>query len=988
MVSPNSTLPRSDEEQNTAYNPGEQHARELVGDYGSTPKKTDLPSESGSGEDSTKAVKDAEENADANLQNGFYRPSSGGKQQKITLKSFFKKKGPLTAIISLLIGGGGAFSLLLAPGLGIVQLKEVLTGDLNDQLAAFDIRSDTMFKAKLKKFQAAGSICSNGIKIRCQFGSMSKKMTAKFLKPGSGFTDVLTEDTTFGRKKIVSMTAPNGQKITDPQDLINLRRDPSVRTALNKIHNPIYASLSDNVAIKTLKARFITSKTKKLSGTTTKELDSSLKAASGGEDVSGNKLTKLKTAKDGRAYFDDANGKPVYQTGAGADPARFAELSTADSKLTAASTKSPSKLKAVSGVIRGVSGAALKGVSVIGAADTACTVYNTARIVAEAAKATRSIQLAQYAMVFLQTADSIKAGTATPEEVSYLGDIITAVDTRKMVTDELSATSGSSTDQAYDNAQARPNPFYGKSGFDSPGYAVAAYNDAPTLTTQSQQYMVGGGLSGTLSSVTDDIANTLTNGDKSALRSFCGGIQNWWVRGTGLVIGIAAAVGSFGASTALSIGASLAVGIALPFLTAALADIIAGNVVGPNTKGVEAVDATFSGTSVILGGFAQERGMKPLTKDELKPYLAKTNTIKNEYIAQGIYEAKATPFDIMNQYSFLGSFARTLNPSVTSASGSIVGALAAIPKFFSASFASIIPRTSAAVTYNPNRFNKCSDEGYAALGIAADVFCNVRYGLSDAELAMDPSTVLDYMLANGHIDNAGGAQSDTYKDFLKYCVNRSTGWGETGEEATGKEAIDNLSGAVCMENSQDNSNFRIYTLDKTVSDAMDDEAPSVSSTQSSGTIDAPVSRGFSITDGFGPRTPPCSTCSNWHQGSDFVTADKAVFAIMDGTVTEAGVGKNDIVTIKHANGLLSTYWHMPKGDILVKVGDTVTTGQRIGTMGQVGQAEGIHLHFELDISQVSNPAEYAKYTTNTGGYNPGKRVDPVDYFTKNGVAGF
>jgi Peptidase family M23 len=965
MASPQSA-PTDERDQDSKYNPGEQAYREGMG--------AGYVADEPANHDSLADVKKSEENGDdASLKNGFYRPGGTGTPRKITIKGLLNKKGPLALIITLLIGGGGAFSIFFTPGLGIIQLKEVLTGDLNDQLSAFDIRSDAAFKARLKSLQSSASVCSNSVKIRCQFASMSKRQIGKFEK--AGFV-IETEDAAFGRQKITSMVAPNNVKINDPQDLINERRDPLVRSALNKVHNPIYASLSDSTAIKVLKERFKTNKTKKLSGVTTDALSESLAESSRGDDLTGG--GEVKTDANGDRYVDGEDGSPVFEKD---NQGEFDRLLGEGEELKAkVANVTDTNVKAVTGVI----GGALKGVSIIGVADAACTVYNTARIVEAASKASRSVQLAQYAMIFLGTADSIKAGTATPEEVEYLGTILTSTDTRKTITDELSTTTGNTVADAQANAQSRPNPFYGKNAFDSPGYAVAAYNDAPTLTTSSQQYMVGGGLSGTLTGITDSVANAVTQGDKSKLRGTCSVIQSWWVRGAGLVVGIAAAVGSFGASTVISIGASLAVGIALPFLEAALADIIAGKVVGPETKGVESGDAIFSGTGALLGGVAQARGLKPLTSSELENYLAKSNQVKNEYVAQGIYEAQATPFDIYNQYSFVGSFARSLNPTVISASGGVSQTLAAIPKFFSSTFASVVPSAHAAGTYNAERFTKCADEGYKELGIAADVFCNVRYGLSNAELNSDPDAVLTFMLDNGHIDTNGNAKSGAYSDFLKYCVDRLDGWGETGEE--GDDGTKST-GAICMEVSDQNSNFRVFTIDKSVNLSMDDEEPSESAV-TTGAIVSPVSPGFKVTSPLGPRERPCPSCSTYHQGTDYTTADKAVFAIMDGTVTGAGVGVNNIVSIKHADGLISTYWHMRNEDILVKEGDTVTAGQRIGTMGNEGQSNGVHLHFELDISQVADKATYDQYTKNGGGYNPGQRLNSEEYFKINGVAGF
>lgn len=803
MASTKSTLPNSREEQDKAYNPGDLRYSEENFTAGNLAEQAEAYANDP--KNHQESVREAEEAGDESLKNGFYRPSPGGKQEKVTLKGVFKKRGPIGVIIAVLLGGGGAATFLLSPGLGIVQLKEVLVGDLNDQLAAADIRSDAMLRTKLRGLQADFSLCSNAVKIRCQFGSVSQRMVDKLNK--AGFT-VEADKGAFGRQHIKLFKAPGGEDIADPQALENLRRtNPSVRAALNRVYNPLYATLTDSKATKVYKERFKTSRADRLVATTPEGLDEDMAKSTSGDSLA--KDTIVKKDDKGRRYVLDSDGTPIYESGKGSDPAKFKRIAGAGDVISQADEIAKSGAKAVNGVV----GGALKGFSVVGALDSACTVYNTARAVAAAAKMTRSIQLAQYAMVYLNTADNIKAGTATPEEVEYLGNKLTATDTYKTITDELSTFSGGTVSE-------RPNPFYGKNAFDSPGYAIAAYNDAPTLTTRSQQYMVGGGLSGTLSTVTSDITNTLSLGNPEAIPEKCGVIQSWWVRGLGLAAGVAAAIGSFGGSTIVSISASAAVAIALPFLEAALVDIVAGQVVGPDTKGVDAGDATFSGTSAILGGVAQARGLKPLGESDLESYMAKTNQVESEYAAQARYEAKATPFDIMNQYSFLGSLARTINIPATKASSGVSASLAAIPTFLSTALSSIVPSASAALTFNPERFNKCDDPAYKQLGIKADVFCNVRYGLSDAELNADPIAVLNFMLDGDHITSTGEADSNEYKDFLTYCVDRVDGWGETGEEG---DHFNKTSGKWCMEENSMMSNFRVYTLDKSISDAMDDE---------------------------------------------------------------------------------------------------------------------------------------------------------------------
>jgi murein DD-endopeptidase MepM/ murein hydrolase activator NlpD len=47
---------------------------------------------------------------------------------------------------------------------------------------------------------------------------------------------------------------------------------------------------------------------------------------------------------------------------------------------------------------------------------------------------------------------------------------------------------------------------------------------------------------------------------------------------------------------------------------------------------------------------------------------------------------------------------------------------------------------------------------------------------------------------------------------------------------------------------------------------------------------------------------------------------------------------------------VTLYGHMLNNSIIVKPGDKVTQGQRIGTMGSTGRSTGTHLHFEIRLA--------------------------------------
>ncbi len=64
-----------------------------------------------------------------------------------------------------------------------------------------------------------------------------------------------------------------------------------------------------------------------------------------------------------------------------------------------------------------------------------------------------------------------------------------------------------------------------------------------------------------------------------------------------------------------------------------------------------------------------------------------------------------------------------------------------------------------------------------------------------------------------------------------------------------------------------------------------------------------------------------------------------------------------MIEIDHGNGLVSRYAHTSQ--MLVKDGDLVVRGQKVGTVGSTGRSTGPHLHFEVRLNGVpQNPARF------------------------------
>lgn len=121
----------------------------------------------------------------------------------------------------------------------------------------------------------------------------------------------------------------------------------------------------------------------------------------------------------------------------------------------------------------------------------------------------------------------------------------------------------------------------------------------------------------------------------------------------------------------------------------------------------------------------------------------------------------------------------------------------------------------------------------------------------------------------------------------------------------------------------------------------------------------PVPGGF-FTSNFGWRIDPFTGQRAMHEGVDFMAPEGApILAAAGGIVVYSDYhpGYGNMIEIDHGNGLVSRYAHASKR--LVREGDVVLRGQKIGEVGNTGRSTGPHLHFEvLNRGVPQNPTRY------------------------------
>ncbi len=91
--------------------------------------------------------------------------------------------------------------------------------------------------------------------------------------------------------------------------------------------------------------------------------------------------------------------------------------------------------------------------------------------------------------------------------------------------------------------------------------------------------------------------------------------------------------------------------------------------------------------------------------------------------------------------------------------------------------------------------------------------------------------------------------------------------------------------------------------------------------------------------------------------SNYYGNEQPIYAAQTGTIIEikndytttdaTGSSYGNYIKIKHDNNMYTLYAHLKYNSVTVKVGDQITQGTRIGTMGNTGRSNGNHLHFEI-----------------------------------------
>ncbi len=131
-----------------------------------------------------------------------------------------------------------------------------------------------------------------------------------------------------------------------------------------------------------------------------------------------------------------------------------------------------------------------------------------------------------------------------------------------------------------------------------------------------------------------------------------------------------------------------------------------------------------------------------------------------------------------------------------------------------------------------------------------------------------------------------------------------------------------------------------------------------------------LQKSMNVLSGFGYRVHPIYKVRRFHAGVDFpARTGTAIQATGDGVVTSAGWhnGYGNCVTISHGYGYETLYGHMSR--IVIRQGERVHKGTKIGEVGDTGSSTAPHLHYEVHFKgNPINPINFCLDGLNTSEY--------------------
>ncbi|MDB5183901.1 MAG: peptidase [Candidatus Saccharibacteria bacterium] len=556
-----------------------------------------------------------------------------------------KRFGPSGGIIGLLVGGAGFSSVLLAPGSLLVALEKAVTNDSSDST-----RTNIVFRRAYVAKQFSKDKSRGTTKLESDLTSVSADEAARYTQ--DGYKINLSPEGT-----IDSLEFPDHHTVTDGAEYTDYAENTTEgRRATSNVLD-VRSAFFENQAFKDTLGRY--------------------------EIVKGDRLTpsddpdpaKRKEAID--KSFDE-NTKLNETPGDASDPKVIdvrEKALTSDTIGDDSGTKLKPQVDRITGDIAAKAGAAAL---VTAPVSVGCAVYNVAKLTNATIKAKWVYDLISFAYPFVRAAAQIEdQGNIEPSVVEDLANRLTTPD------------SG------------------GKTAMDSQALQMAIYGDFTGLTDMAKKYTSWGWEQQVDSAASLIVNNVRDVFGKDGIKDICRGAS--YVQAGGIIACVNDPVAAvFCAAGAVL--APIAEHFLLPVLVAQLAKpalhYLATVDLSSALNGEGLGDAIGVGIGWLLSNSTLGAGMVVAGGagglDAVKNFISKTDTpYFNTTTQLAIDQAKGDPWNVNNQYSFMGQISSMLNPYPTT-DGTLFSKLASMTTVVNTTIANIPGVTAHALFSQPS----------------------------------------------------------------------------------------------------------------------------------------------------------------------------------------------------------------------------------------------------------------------------------------------
>lgn len=795
-----------------------------------------------SGSDDKSGI-DGVRNAEANPEKGYINNVVGKSLAKPGgPMAFVKQKSPIMAIIGLLVAGGIGIGGLISPAFLTQSIMAKIVDKFNLQETSMTIRTNKLFASKMTESSTVGS-CTSFVTIFCRFSTPSNRFLKQLEK--NGITAIGKDNEPIVAKGLFNIDRPASYKYTNSvgkevdvsakQLYSTLKTDAEFRTGFHNASMTRFQSLADEIFMK-IKMKFGFTVADRLNPRIKEDLNT--KNAKGA-------VTSAADSLEGVIEDSSVVDKGVK------DAIKAGGATAADALTEAVTEEAKSEINKTN---KGVS-AITKTVSLI------CSLSDTPGLITRTVRGFQMMQLIKYSAIFLTVFGAIKAGDATPEEVSAVGDTLTQV-----------------TD--------------GKSAMDSFGMNYVINNDTSPTTDNFQKYAPGAAVVAGLAG----IMIVTNNPVRKKACDLAGNPVTGGVIDTTLAVNGGETLGASLGAAVVDMFAGYALGKAIDWASPWFIDYITklvpigdimngilGTLVGDLTTGLsgESVgDALVSGAGNVMGQTANQGGNMPLSVSQAIAYNETTKQVQLAYAEED--RATKSPFDISSPNTMMGSIVQKLIPYYASsfATGSVLNILGTAGKMVTSSFGAVFqPLTADATSATGDEYKLCNDPELKDNDVAAGPYCNIIYGVPPEYLDKDPLQVVKELIASGDINENGEPIDNISPGAIAGTQPNLKSWMELCTDGKSDQANN-------CKITDATANFALYTIDHRIQVSMDEEPSTPTSNSSgSGTADPGDSSqpsntkkdgsGWTLKDNTDYSNVPCATG----------TTDLGVFKTAKGGIT-------------------------------------------------------------------------------------------------------